>query len=337
MEWRERIFSKRNCLLLIGSALALVFLFSVSVGSTAMTFQELFQGLSGNEGTFSNILWSIRIPRAVGAVLAGAALAVSGGVMQSILRNPLGSPFTLGISHASAFGASFAIIILKALTSISFPFLVNLSAFMASLVATGVVLALARFRDARPETMILTGVAMSSLFTAGTTLLQYFAEDVELASVVFWTFGDLGRISWGGITFLGIVTGASVLYFVLNSFNYSVLDSGDKTAKSLGLNVEKTRSVGMVISSLLTALTISFVGIIGFIGLVVPHIVRKVMDTDQRFVIPGSVLTGSLILLVSDTVARTAFRPVVLPVGILTSFLGAPLFIYLVIKGRDQW
>ncbi|MGM0404587.1 MAG: FecCD family ABC transporter permease, partial [Thermoplasmatota archaeon] len=257
-----------------------------------------------------------------------------------------GSPFTLGISHAAAFGAAFSIIVLGAGTTqsktadavvLSNPYLVTISAFVWSLVATFIILLLSRYKNASPATMILTGVALGSLFTAGYTALQYFADDVELASIVFWTFGDVARAKWIDLGLILMAVIPATVYFLRKSWDYEVLDSGDESAKALGIDVEKLRFFGMLISCFVTALIISFVGIIGFVGLVVPHMVRRVIGGNERYLIPSSCIVGALLLLASDTVARTIISPIVLPVGILTSFLGAPLFIYLVIKGREYW
>lgn len=182
--------------------------------------------------------------------------------------------------------------------------------------------------------MILIGVALSSLFTAGTMFLQYFANDVELAVVVFWTFGDVGRRGdWGELGIITAVVVPATVYFFHNRWNYNAIDAGDETARGLGVNVERIRLWGMLLASFVTAIIISFFGVIGFIGLVCPHIARRFIGDEQRFLIPASCITGGLLLLVSDTAARLMLSPHVLPVAILTSFMGAPLFIYLLVRG----
>jgi len=330
----------------VGLLVVLVTL-SICVGAVRFSASEIVRALLGDEACASyNIVWNIRLPRVLTAVVAGMGLAVAGTAMQSILRNPLGSPFTLGISHGAAFGAAFAIIALGAGTLgskaadaviVRNAYLVTIFAFAGSLVSTLVILLIARWKRATPETMILTGVALGSLFTAGTTALQYFASDVEIASLVFWTFGDVGRTTWRELGSMAGVVVLSGLYFTLKGWDYSVMDAGDESAGSLGVNVGRLRLEGMLISGFVTALTVAFCGIIGFIGLVVPHIIRKIIGGDERFLIPASCLVGALLLLAADTAARTIIAPIVLPVGILTSFLGAPLFIYLVLKGRKEY
>lgn len=323
--------------------LAVFIIIGVTLGSSRIAFRDVMAIFLGKPNEiYARIIWSIRIPRVLAAVMAGAALAVSGAAMQSILRNPLGSPFTLGISQAAAFGAAFAIIFLNAgslqssssdAVILNNPYLVSSFAFLWSLVATAVILLMARYRGAAPETMALTGIVVGSIFSAATTALEYFANDIQLASIVFWTFGDLGRASWRDFMILAAVTLPITLYFIWNGWNYNALDAGDETAKSLGVNTDRVRIGGMVVSSLATALVVSFFGIIAFVGLAAPHIVRRIIGSDERFLVPSSALFGGLFLLAADTAARTVIAPVVLPVGILTSFLGGPLFLYLLIKG----
>ena len=347
-EYKE--YSKKRVFFFLLSFIILVSLalFSLTLGPADVSIREAVSTLLGanTSSRLNTIIWNMRVPRVLAAIAAGAGLAVVGAAMQSILRNPLGSPFTLGISHAAAFGAAFSIIVLGAGTThsqaadaviLNNPYLVTISAFAWSLVATFVILLLSRYKNASPATMILTGVALGSLFTAGYTALQYFADDVELASIVFWTFGDVARAGWTDLGLMLIAVVPATLYFLWKSWDYEVLDSGDESAKALGIDVEKLRLWGMLISCFVTALIISFVGIIGFVGLVVPHMVRRVIGGNERYLIPFSCVVGAMLLLTSDTVARTIISPIVLPVGILTSVLGAPLFIYLVIKGREYW
>lgn len=332
---------------LSAAALLALLLYAIAAGPVHIPVLDVIAILAGGgSGTHRTIIWQIRLPQALAAVVAGAGLSVAGAAMQNVLRNPLGSPFTLGISQAAAFGAAFAIVFLGVGTTargddytvlINNPYVITTSAFLWSLVSTAVILALVRYKRATPETMILTGVAMGSLFTASLSLVQYFARDVEVAAIVFWTFGDVARATWSDLAVMTAATVVGSVYFVNNSWNYNALNSGDETAESLGVNVARLRVGGMLVASLVTAFIISFVGIIGFVGLVVPHIVRKAIGGDERFLMPVSCVVGAALLLASDTVARLVVAPVVLPVGILTSFVGAPVFLYLVVRGRDYW
>ena len=337
--YRTYIGTKISFILILAAVLFVVLLLAVSLGAARIPVGSVARALGGLEVSpqVAAIVWNIRLPQALAAIVSGAGLAIAGAVMQSILRNPLGSPFTLGISHAAAFGAALSVMLLGGgrMSSSSVgadPFLTTAAAFLFSLLAAGVIIAIARVRGATPEIMVLTGVALGALFTAGTMFLQFFADDVQLAAMVFWTFGDTARATWSEMTFIAAILLVCSVYFLLNSWNYNAIDTGDETAKGLGVRVDRLRMVGMLLASLLTAVIIAFLGIIGFIGLIVPHMVRRVIGSDHRFLLPACLLVGALLLLLSDTVARLMLLPHVLPVSVLTSFLGAPAFFWLIIR-----
>lgn len=319
-------------------------IYAINAGSAGLSVYDVMKTILGKgEERFQIIVWNIRMPRILSAIVAGIGLSVAGCVTQSILRNSLASPFTLGISQGAAFGAAVAIIVFGADSTtnpdsviVNNPYLVVFFAFLGSMASTIVVLMLAKSFRVTPEAMVLAGVALGSLFSAVTMILQYFADDVRVASVVFWTFGDIGRVSWKDLGIMSVVVGISLIYFMFNRWNYNALDSGEETAKGLGVDVEKVRLLGMFVSSLIAAVITSFVGIIGFIGLVAPHIMRRLIGGDHRFLIPASSVMGGLILLASDTLGRTIISPVVLPVGAITSFLGAPIFLYVLSRGYKR-
>lgn len=332
--------------ILLGLLTLLMFvlmLICVNAGAATLNPFEVLRTLLGQgDERVATVIWRIRMPRVIAAVVAGAGLSIAGCVMQNTLKNPLASPSTLGISHAATFGANLAIIVLGAgsilhtagdAVSISNPYLVTTCAFVCSMSVTLIVLTLAKTRGFTPESIVLAGVALGSLFTAGTTILQYFAPDIKIAAAIFWTFGDLGRASWSEVLILSVVVVASVVYFFFQRWNYNALSSGEEVAKSLGVNTDRVRLTGLVLTSLITAIAVSFLGMIGFIGLIGPQIMRRMIGADHRFLIPASLLAGSIILLASDTLARTTISPVVLPVGALTSMLGGPMFLYLLLRG----
>jgi iron complex transport system permease protein len=218
--------------------------------------------------------------------------------------------------------------------TISNSYVTTAVAFLFSLLVTAVIIMFSRVRGTTPEVMVLVGVAMGSLFSAGTMFLQYFADDVQLASMVFWTFGDVARASWQELGLITVIVVISSFYFLLNRWKYNAIDAGDETAKGLGVNVEQVRLRGMMCSSLLTAIIVSFLGVIGFVGLICPHMTRRIIGDDHRFLLIGSMIIGALLLLCADTAARVMLQPYQLPVAVLTSFLGAPTFIYLILGGR---
>ena len=343
------IYVRRKYFWIMGGLLLLfvMLVYSISVGAVTIPPYEVLQTVTGHSVStkWELIIWNIRLPQALAAIVAGAGLSVAGVVMQSILRNPIGSPFTLGISNAGAFGAAVSVVVLGTgkvqstvadAVIINNPYLTTIVAFLFCLLATGVILLISQIRGASPEVMVLAGVALSSLFTAGTMFLQYFADDTQLAAVVFWTFGDVGRVNWLELEIMTAVVLFAVMFFVANCWNYNAIDAGDETAKGLGINVERTRLVGMVIAALVSAVIVAFLGVIGFVGLICPHIVRRIIGDDQKYLIPGSTLFGGILLLASDTAARLIISPYVLPVSVLTAFMGAPAFIYLLLRGYKR-
>ncbi|MFW5802497.1 MAG: FecCD family ABC transporter permease [Verrucomicrobiota bacterium] len=335
----------RKLLFIAGLSIAVCVLLiaAISLGAVRVPLVEVLRAIVGmpTDERWRIIVRDIRLPHALAALLAGAGLASAGSAMQSILRNPLGSPFTLGLSQAGAFGAAFAVMLLGTGTmqstqagavTIGNPYLTTVSAFAACLFTSMVIVAIARVRGATPEIMVLSGIALGSLFSAGTMFLQYFADDVQLAAMVFWTFGDVGRAGWSEVGYMAAVVVCGLLFFAFNRWNYNALEAGDETAQGLGVCVNRVRMLGMVAASLITATIVSFLGVIGFVGLVCPHIVRRFIGDDNRFVVPASCLAGSVLLLGADTAARLVLAPHVLPVAILTAFLGAPTFLYLLIR-----
>ncbi len=331
-----------------GMFIFLVFfaLFAVSVGSVSIPIPDviltLFSG-PGGSGLFDRVIWNIRIPQIITALLAGTGLAVAGVAMQSVLKNPLASPYTLGLSNAAAFGAAVGILIFGLGTtgnnmadaiSVNNPYLVTACAFIFSMAASAIILVIAKIRSATPEVMVLAGVALNSLAVAGLAAIQYFVDETKVAAIVFWQFGDVARAGWTEIAIIGIVVLVCSLYFVWKRWDFNAMDAGDETAKSLGVNVSRLRLVGMIAASLISAVVVSFLGVIGFVGLVCPHIMRRLIGDDQRYLIVGTAVCGALLLLVSDTIARTMISPHILPVAIITSFLGAPIFLYLIVRGK---
>jgi len=282
------------------------------------------------------VVWNIRITRVIIGVLAGVGLAIAGAEMQGTLRNPLASPFTLGISAGAGLGAALAII--AGVGFIGGGFLLVANAFLFALIPSFVIVGLARFKRATPETMILAGIAMTYIFSAVSSLLHYFSESEALKDVIVWLMGSLGRATWGNLFIISLVLVVCIPLLMWKSWDLNVMGAGDETAKSLGINVERTRIFVMMVASLLTATIVCFTGIIGFIGLVAPHITRICIGGDNRFVIPASGAFGAAFLVGADIIAREVVAPVIIPVGIITSCVGGPLFLYLIIKRkREYW
>nr|WP_319538799.1 iron ABC transporter permease [uncultured Methanospirillum sp.] len=322
-----------------------LFFISVSVGAVCIPIPDIITTLINGGGStlYERIIWNIRIPQALTAVVTGAGLAIAGVAMQSVLRNPLASPFTLGLSSSAAFGAAIGILLFDAGTSgytmadavvVNNPYLTTICAFSFSLISTGLILGISRLRSTTPETMILAGIAITSLCSAGLMAVQYFVDDTRLASIVFWQFGDVSRSNWQELGLITLITVVCSGYLISHRWDFNAIDAGEETAKGLGVPVERIRILGMISASLMSSVMVAFLGIIGFVGLVCPHMVRRIIGDDHRFLIPASCVCGSVLLLASDTVARMFISPRVLPVSIITAFLGAPLFLYLIMRRK---
>ncbi|HPQ81718.1 MAG TPA: iron ABC transporter permease, partial [bacterium] len=327
--------------------LALLCFISLGTGVYELSFFDVAGGfLRDGDDVVSVVLWGVRIPRTLSAVTTGFALGLAGALIQILLRNPLASPSTLGISHGAAFGAAFAIVVLQLGTSggisaagvgavdpsPSLMYGITLCAFGGAAVVSAVILGLSRLRSINSQAIVLAGVALSSLFMSGTILIQYFASEVELSSIVFWTFGDVSRAELSETGLLAVITLPVFAYCMLGRWDLKAMGAGDESARMLGVRAKRVRTVGVVLAALVAAVATAFSGVIAFMGLIAPHIARRLVMNDHRFVIPYSGVIGALLLLGSDVMSRILFETTALPVGIITSFMGAPLFLYLLIK-----
>ena len=344
-DYRSFTARKRLFVLALLAAAVLVFLFAIALGSSTIPLGRVVATLFGHGEQKENVIvLNLRLPRAATAIVAGFGLGIVGCVMQGILRNPLASSSTIGVSQGAAFGAAFAIIALGgglmagsthgAQLSVNNPVLTTICAFAGSMMSTLFIVLLSRFRSMNASVLILAGVALSSLFSAGTTLMEYFADDVHVAAVVYWTFGDLGSTFWKDIAIMAGAVLLAGLYFAGNCWNYNAMQSGEDTAKGLGVNTHRVLILGMVVGAFTASVIVSYIGIINFVGLIAPHMVRRFVGTDYRYLLPASGLAGAILLLLSDTVARLIVAPIVLPIGAITSVLGAPLFLWIIFKGR---
>ncbi|MCS7163460.1 MAG: iron ABC transporter permease [Thermodesulfovibrio sp.] len=341
-QYLKSLYFKLLVGLLFFLSILIVSIISIKTGSINISIVEIYRAFF-TETENSYVIWNLRFTRVVAAILAGASLGVTGAVMQNVLRNPLASPFTLGVSQGAAFGAAFAIIVFGAgqthyygneAVTVFNRYLIIISALVGALLTVILILFLSFLRNITPEAIILAGVAISSLFGAATMFLQYFASDFQVAATVFWTFGDLGKAGWVENKLMFIALSFSLIFFFLNRWNYNALLWGDEVAESLGVNTKFLRISSMFMSAFVVSVCTSFLGIIGFIGLISPHIVRIIVGNDYRFLIPYSALCGATILCISDLISRTIIAPEIIPVGIVTSLAGAPVFFYLLLKWR---
>ena len=314
---------KKNIILVIGLIfiLFLLFLFSVKTGDMNYSLAQIIHSFYVKNNDFF-IIYEIRIPRSLAAVAVGASLGIAGLVMQYILKNPLASPFTLGISHGALFGASLSIVLFNSSNLVVF-------AFLGALSVTLMILFLSRLRGFTPAVLILSGVAISALFGSGSMFLQYFADDIELSNIISWSFGDLSKAEYTNILIVSAVFIICFIYFYLKKWDFNALDIVE--SENVGVNVKKLRIIALLLATMLSAVSVAYFGIIGFIGLIAPHFARLISG-DFRFLLPFSAIIGGGLLLLSDIGSRMLLNPIELPVGILTSFIGAPLFLVLLIK-----
>jgi iron complex transport system permease protein len=325
-----RVGARRKVLvmfLLLG-VLLLVGVYAIAKGTYTIPVKDVLRALTGHaEGDVAVVITHIRMPRVAAAIFCGWGLALSGLSIQSFLRNPLGSPVTMGILFGAAFGAAAAVVIFgTAMVSIT------ASAFAGGMTATVVILILAQFKRLSPAAIILAGVTLHSLFISGIYLIQFLSTDTELVKVVFWTFGDVARSSWQEIGLLAAAVLAASLFLTSVRWDLNALAAGDEVAKGLGVSVHRIRLTGMVVATLVAALVTAFHGVISFLGLVAPHLARRLVGEDHCLLIPCTAVVGALLLLLADTLGRVLIGSGSLPVGVITSFLGAPMFLYLLVR-----
>ncbi len=331
---------KKILILFLLSGVLLSFLIDICIGPSWLSIADIllivFHADSVDPGNHV-IIWEIRIPIAIMAILIGASLAVSGAEMQTILDNPLASPFTLGISSAAGFGAAVSLVF-----EMSFPgfqaFVVPFNAFIFAMLTCFLIYLMSRIGKFGVGSIILAGIAVSLFFQAALATVEYFAAEEQLQAIVFWMFGSLTRVTWLklGIVVLVLIVALPVL--ILDAWKLTALRLGEEKAQSLGVNTEKLRLKVFICVSVITAVAVCFTGIIGFIGLVGPHIARMLVGEDQRFFLPTSALAGALFLSIASIASKTIDPGAIFPIGILTSLLGLPFFVYLLIRsGRQYW
>lgn len=282
----------------------------------------------------SRVVWNIRFPRIVGGIFAGIGLGVCGCVMQAVLRNPLASPFTLGISQGAQFGISLAVVM--GISVFGGPYFLIVNAFIFALFCSGFIIGLAAIKGASSETLILAGIAVNYFFSAMDQILKYFADDESLRFISAWGMGSLSAFSWNKVSLILGVFAICIPLLMLKAWDLNIMTSGDEAAKSIGVDAERVRIYVLVISSLVVATVVCFTGTIGFIGLVAPHMARIILGGDHRFLIPASGILGAIVLVAADACAMNVMAPTVLPTGVMTSVIGVPFFMYLMLKRRRR-
>ncbi|KQT52413.1 MULTISPECIES: FecCD family ABC transporter permease [unclassified Aureimonas] len=311
----------------------------MALGPANYTIQQVLDALFRSDAVSDQlrvVVWDIRMPIAIMAVTVGASLSVAGAQMQTILANPLASPFTLGISAAASFGAALALVAGTAIFPVALQYMVPINAFLMAMVAALFIHFASTMRGVTVETIVLLGIALVFTFNALLSLLEYLASEQALAAVVFWTMGSLTKATWPKVWITAAVLVFAVPMFARQAWALTALRLGEDKAASFGVNVKRLRLQTMLTVSLLAAIPVSFVGTIGFIGLVGPHIARMLVGEDQRFFLPASVLCGALLLSVTSVVSKTLLPGAILPIGVITALVGVPFFFVLIFTNRKR-
>ena len=319
-------------------AVLISFLIDVATGPAFLPLSSVAASVFGTtqDRTVDAIIWSIRLPVALMALFVGAALGLSGAIMQTILNNPLASSYTLGVSAGAGFGAALVIVF-----GSSFPiaeaFAIPVSSFVFAALACAGVYLIGSIRGTTPETLVLAGVALMFLFQALLSALQFVASQEALQQIVFWLFGSLQKATWQNLSIVALALMVVAPCLLPDVWRLTVMKLGDERAAGLGVSVRSLRIRSFALVSALTGIAVAFVGTIGFVGLVAPHIARILVGEDQRVFLPASALTGALLLSTASVISKSAVPGVVVPIGIVTSLIGVPFFVWLIIGNKRRF
>ena len=314
--------------------------YAVTYGTYDIGFLESYQiiwdHITGNitDTTKDHIIVNLRMPRVVVGIVAGAGLAVAGAVMQSTLMNPLADSYTTGVSSGASFGATLAMTM--GMTAASGSQAIVINAFLFALIPTAMIISASKMKNTSPTVMIMAGIAIMYIFNAFTTVLKLWADESTLAEVYHWQVGSLAGTSWNEVPIMIVAVLAGTIAVQLLSRKLNVLATGDETARALGIDASKMRTILLAIVALMSAAVVSFTGLIGFVGLVTPHVVRIFIGADNRYLIPASAIAGSALLVTADLLGRAILSPVVLQVGVVMAFIGGPMFLWLLMRKNTR-
>ncbi|MDY6911242.1 MAG: iron ABC transporter permease [Chloroflexota bacterium] len=331
---------KRTLLLGLAVVIVIAFLADICIGPAWLSITEIFSAIFQPDSVDRGvqvIVRDIRLPIALMAVMVGASLAIAGAEMQTILDNPLASPFTLGISSAAGFGAALALVF-GAGISIGEEFVVPINAFLFAVLTCFLIYSISKVGRFGVGAIVLAGIAVSLFFQSALATVEYYAAEEELEAVVFWMFGNLTRVTWLKLGIVTVVLAVTTPLLVKDAWKLTALRLGEEKARSLGIDVVRLRLKVFICVSVITAVAVCFTGIIGFIGLVGPHIARMLVGEDQRFFLPTSALAGAIFLAAASIASKLVDPGAIFPIGVLTSLIGLPFFIFLLIRtGRQYW
>ncbi|MEE3661947.1 iron ABC transporter permease [Brenneria sp. g21c3] len=331
-----RRFHPRYVLIALLLLLLALMLCAANLGALALSFKTLWQT------PFTDPLWhiwlNIRLPRVLLAVLVGSALACSGAIMQGLFRNPLADPGLLGISSGGALCVALTIVLPLGLPPLLSLYSPMLAAFVGSLAITAVIFMLSRAEQGGLTRLLLAGIALNALCMAAVGVLTYVSTDQQLRQFSLWGMGSLGQAQWPMLIGAATLALPAIIVTLYQARRLNLLQLGDEEAHYLGVNVKRTKHTLLLLSALLVGVAVAVSGVIGFIGLVIPHLIRMHLGADHRLLIPGAALGGACLLLIADTLARTLLSPAEMPVGLLTSLIGGPYFLWLIVqhKGRGN-
>ncbi|GHC65247.1 FecCD family ABC transporter permease [Limoniibacter endophyticus] len=336
-----RALVARRILIIFGLLIGLTFTVSadMALGPANYSLSEVISTILSPSTASTQlrvVIWDIRMPIALMAITVGASLSVAGAQMQTILANPLASPFTLGISAAASFGAALALVGGVAIFPIAIHYMVPINAFLMAVAAALFIHFASTMRGVTVETIVLLGIALVFTFNAALSFLEYLASEQALAAVVFWTMGSLTKATWEKVYITFAIIAVTVPVFMKQAWALTALRLGDDKAASMGINVRRLRLQTMLTVSLLAAVPVSFVGTIGFVGLVGPHIARMIVGEDQRFFLPASLLAGALLLSATSVLSKILIPGAILPIGVITALVGVPFFFVLIFSSRKR-
>ncbi|CAK9885395.1 MAG: Hemin transport system permease protein HmuU [Candidatus Erwinia impunctatus] len=333
---------KHYRMLMIGAVVLVILaslIFDFTLGPSGLSLETLWQTLwspgSASPGT-RVIVWDIRLPYALMAIVVGLSLGLAGAEMQTILNNPLASPFTLGVSSAAAFGAALAIVLNIGLPGIPGQWFISANAFLFALLAALLLDAITRWTRVATSGVVLFGIALVFTFNSLVSMMQFIASEDTLQGLVFWTMGSLARASWEKLGCLLLVFVILIPFSMMSSWKLTALRLGEDRAVSFGIDVRRLRLATLLRISILSGLAVAFVGPIGFIGLVAPHIARLMFGEDHRYYLPASALIGALVLSLASVVSKNLLPGVIIPVGIVTSLVGVPFFLSIILRHRGN-
>lgn len=334
----EKVIRRRIAILIcLALICAASFCIDLGTGPSGLNLADAVHGILQQDflpGPQRAILWEVRLPQALLAVLVGCALAAAGAEMQTILSNPLASPFTLGVSSAASFGAALAIVLGIGIPGVPANWIISANAFLFAFAAVVLLQSVVRLRGSGTEVLVLCGIALFFTFNALVALTQFLASQQALQQLVFWIMGSLSRASWDKIRLLALVVVVTLPFSQKAAWPMMALRLGEDRARSLGINLRRLRFMSLVRISILTASAIAFVGTIGFVGLAGPHIARLLIGEDHRFFLPASAFTGAIVMSLASVASKSILPGVLIPIGIVTALIGLPVFFSLIFTRR---